>query len=308
MVDPTTPNLVLAQPLRGTDVGTWDVPVNGNMGIIDQAFGGVTVVTLSSVGVVLASSQAQNSIIRITGTLTVNGVGITLPSIYKGWTIDNQLTNSLSSFAVVISSTGGTSLIGIAPGVNDIFYDGTTVKYRNLGRIGEYWDYAGPTVPTWVTNCTIPPYLNCNGSAFSSATYPILANSLGTTTLPDSRGRYRASLNQGTARINTSPGGVDGNTILAGGGADGITLLTSQIPAHSHPNALSDPGHAHSYTKPSNSGNTGGGGSFGNLPVGDITGSATTGISIINANAGGGGTHANLPPSYVGGITMIRAA
>src|SRR5882762_5251059 len=104
MVDPVTPNLVLAQPIRGTDTGVWDIPVNGNTGIIDQAFGGITTVNLSSISVTLLSSQGQNAVIKLTGTL-ISNVQLTLPSIYKGWIIDNQITNSLTSFAVQIVSS-----------------------------------------------------------------------------------------------------------------------------------------------------------------------------------------------------------
>jgi len=209
---PSTPNLVMEQPLRGSFVGTWDVPVNGNTGILDQAFGGVTALALSSAPITLSASQAQNNIIRLTGTLTAN-VAITMASIYKFWTIDNQLTNSPSSFAASLVSTAGTVVLGMAPGVNDILYDGASIKYRNFGKLGEYWDYAAATVPTWNSLCTIPPWLPCIGTAFSSAVYPQLANLLGTTTLPDARGKSRYVLNQGTTNITSSGAGIDGNTI-----------------------------------------------------------------------------------------------
>src|SRR6266446_3375110 len=210
MVDPTTVNTSLAVPIRGTDVGTWDLPVNGNFNSIDSMMGSVTSVALTSASVTLATSQALVNVIRLTGTLLAN-VSITLPGIYKSWTVDNQIVNSPSSFAVTLISTSGASIIGLPPGPQDVFYDGTNVNYRNLGRIGEYWDYAGTTVPTWVTASTKPPYLNCDGTAFSSATYPVLANLLGTTTRPDSRGRFRASLNQGTGRLTSGGAGIDGN-------------------------------------------------------------------------------------------------
>src|SRR6266436_1565125 len=101
MADPTTVNTNLAIPIRGTDVGTWDLPANGNFTAIDSMFGGVTTVALSSQSVTLLSSQAQASVIRLTGTLLTN-VSIILPSIYKGWTIDNRIVNNPSSFAVTL--------------------------------------------------------------------------------------------------------------------------------------------------------------------------------------------------------------
>src|SRR5882724_7353319 len=108
MVDPTTVNTSLAIPIRGTDVGTWDLPANGNFTAIDSMFGGVTTIALSSQNVTLLSSQAQNAVIRLTGNLLAS-VAIVLPSIYKGWTIDNQILNSPASFYAILSSTSGAS-------------------------------------------------------------------------------------------------------------------------------------------------------------------------------------------------------
>jgi hypothetical protein len=291
----------MAVPIRGTDVGTWDVPVNGNFNILDSMFGGVSTVALTSAAVTLTSSQAQSSIIRFTGTLTAN-VAVTLPGIYKFWTVDNQIVNSPSSFAVTLVSTSGASIIGCPPGTQDVFYDGTTVNYRNLGRVGEYWDYAAATVPTWVTASTKPPYLNCNAATFSSAAYPVLANLLGTTTLPDARGRLRLALDAGTNRVTSGVSGVAGNTILAAGG-------DQSLQSHTHANSLNDPGHTHTTNAMiDNNGSNHVPGST----VSPVSGpasvfSAVTNISITNAAAGAGGSQ-NIPPVYVGGITMIRAA
>lgn len=310
MVDPTTTNLVLAQPLRASDVGTWDIPVNGNTGIIDQAFGGVTTLALSSASITLTSSQAQNAIIRLTGTLTSN-VSITLPSIYKFWTVDNQLVNSPSSFAATLVSTSGASAIGLPPSTQDVFYDGTTVNYRNLDKVGEYWDYAGPTVPTWVTLSTKPPYLNCIGTAFSSATYPILANLLGTTTLPDSRNRFRASLSQGSSRITVAVSGVDGSAFLASGSSQSVTLASSNLPPYTPAGAIvttcTDAAPATLQFPPQSGftaalGGSASGGSFNQPPHFQSLFTGTPAPGQVSAPVG------ILPPTYIGGITMIRAA
>ncbi len=303
MPNPTTPNLVLEQPLRGAEVGTWDVPVNGNTGIIDTAFGGVTTLALSSANITLAASQAQASVLRFTGTLTAN-VTITLPSIYKGWTMDDTTTGS---FLITLISTSGASIIGVPPSeATDIFYDGTNIKFRNLGRVGTYVDLAFSVIPTWVTACTVPPYLNCTGTTFSSATYPLLAGLLGGNILPDAKGRSRATLNQGSSRITSSGSGINGNVILGTGGAETVTLLTSQIPSHTHANTLTDPGHTHPYVG-YDGGAVNAGGGVGGSPSANVTSASFTGMSINNAAAGGSGAHSNMGPTYMGGITMIRA-
>lgn len=303
MADPTTANTSMSVPVRGSDVGTWDIPVNGNFNSLDAMMGGVTSLSLSSIPITLATSQALVNVIRFTGTLTSN-VAVTLPGIYKSWTIDNQVVNSPSSFAVTLVSTSGTSVIGCPPGTQDVFYDGTTVNYRNLGRVGEYWDYAAATVPTWVTVSTKPPYLNCNATTFSSATYPILANLLGTTTLPDSRGSFRATLNQTTGRLTSSQGGVDGNTIFASSGLQTTTLGTSNLPPYTPSGSIGN--------SPNNFLLGGTGVQFGGGGISFVIQSPNVGgvTSVFSGSAQGGvsAPFSNVPPTYIGGITMIRSA
>jgi hypothetical protein len=196
----------------------------------------------------------------------------------------------------------------------EIFTDGTNAKYRGIGRVGTYWDYAGSSVPSWITACTVPPYLNCDGTSFSSATYPQLATILGGTTLPDARGRYRATLNQTTGRITSGTGGIDGNTTLASGGTQAATLSSQNLPNVNF--NITDPTHLHAAPSVTGPGQylygtssatgltltTGGGFNFTTLAQ---TAGALTGITV---NSGGSGTGLQtLPPSYIGGLTLIRA-
>lgn len=303
MVDPTTVNKFLNQPLRGSDVGVWDTPVNANMGIIDNSFGGTATIPLVNTPVTLSPSQYQCVFLVFTGAISAN-VPITLPAVGSYYTIQN-LTSNTSTFGITMLTTAaGGQTIGIPPGEPcEIFTDGTNVKYRNLGRVGTYWDYAGSSVPAWISACTVPPFLNCDGTAFSSATYPILATILGGTTLPDSKGRFRATLNQGSARITSgsSTGGIDGDTLLAVGGSQTTTLSSQNIP----PVPYVDPGHVHTYDKPIAGVAGPVGGTLGGFTPGTNTGSATVGITIGSTSPT---NFPNLPPAYVGGITMIRAA
>lgn len=241
MADPVTPNVGLAVPTRGSDVGTWDLPVNGDFTIIDQMYGGVTSVSPSSAVLNLTSSQGQVASLQFVGTIVTPSLAnvwqVRLPSIYKRWIIDNQITNSPSSYCVQLISSNGSIGLGLAPGINDVLYDGTNIRYVNMGKLGEYWDYANAAVPSWVTVSSVPPWLYCNGTTFSSAVYPQLANLLGSNTLPDFRGRQSAYLNQGTGRMTTAGAGVDGNTLFASGGGNGLTLVSSQIPTITATNA-----------------------------------------------------------------------
>lgn len=300
MADPTTANTSMFVPIRGADVGAWDVPVNSNFNVLDAMFGGVQIYTLTNSNVTMTTSGAQNSIIRLTGTLTAS-VSITLAGINKFWNIDNQLTNSPSSFIVTMLSTSGSNQIGVPPGTQIIYYDGTTIRFIGPDRIGSYWDYAGPVQPNWLSNCTTPPYLNCDGTTFSSATYPVLANLLGTTTLPDSRGRHRLALNQGTGRVTSAGGGVDGNTLSAGGGVQQVTIVTGNLPAYT-------PSGTVNISQNANIDNAAVGVGAG-APFAVSTAGAATITATFTGNAQGGFSApiATMNPTYVGGFTFLRA-
>lgn len=101
-----TPNKGLTQPANGSDVDTWDVPVNTNSNIIDNAFGGLTTINVvgASGTVALTSTQYVPPHIEFTGTLTAN-VNYQLPSGVGGvWIVGNGTTGA---FSVTLSSAGG---------------------------------------------------------------------------------------------------------------------------------------------------------------------------------------------------------
>lgn len=299
MVNPVTPYLSLEVPVRGAEVGTWDTPVNGDFTTIDSAFGLVTTVALSTTAVTLATSQAQSSVLKFTGTLTSDIlVAINSTSIQKFWILENLIDNS-SQYNVFFRNFSGGNSICPPPGEPvDAFSDGTNMKFRNLGRLGSYMDVAGSSTPSWITGCTVPPYLNCDGTAFSSATYPYLRNYLGGTTLPDLRGRVRGYLNQGTGRMNSGSGNVDGNTLFASGGADRVTLIQTDLPLITGSYTRSAVGL--DWTTTTFNLNTGA------TPT--IVFASAPSLSTQNvANAGGGNSHANTQPTAIGGITLIRA-
>lgn len=299
----TTVNLQLDTPARGSNVGTWDVPVNGDMTLIDAMLGaGTTSKSLASSPVTLSVSEAQAAILSFSGTLTAN-VQVTLPAIYKTWTIRNAC---LGNF--VITLTGGSgNVVGLPPGNCQICWDGTNCSFVNFKSLGDWWDTSYAAVPAWVTACTVPPALLPDGSTFNAATYPLLNQHLGGNTLPDARGRGRFSLNGGTSRITTAGSGIDGDTRFSAGGSQNVILDVTMIPAHSHTISISDPGHSHSYTGVTGSGGSGDGGNQRYVAASLATSVAFTGISATASSTGGGAAHNNMPPVYIGGITMIWA-
>lgn len=306
MADPTTVNKQLAQPVHNTDVDVWAPIINNNTTIIDNSFGGVATVALTSAAVTLASSQYSCVFLHFTGALTAN-VAVTLPAVGSFYTIINDTTNS-SAFIVTLKTTvAGSKQIGVPQDTTEIFTDGTDVRFRALPYVGAYWKYSGSSVPAWVSACTVPPWLTCDGTAFSSATYPTLAVTLNSTTLPDLRGRTFAFYNDGTGRLNSSQGGVDGNTLYSAGGSQSIIVSSVNLPNINFP--VTDTGHAHTNT---NNANSGSGGTTGGTAIGGYVTAATITINSaftgIHVYSGGSGAElAKMPPSVAGGIMMIRA-
>lgn len=287
---PTTPNLGMQRPLNGTFVGVWDGPVNGNWDILDNLAGGVATIPLTNVPVVLSAAQYACNFIVFTGALTGNVV-ITFPTVGRFWMVQNNCTN-ITTFSVTCKANPASNYIALPP--NEavvVMSDGSNMSFVGLGRVGTYWDFAGSTVPLWVTASSPAPYLNCDGSAFNPITYPALNAYLGGAAVPDLRGRFRATLNQGSGRLTA----IDGNTFLANGGSNAIAIA----------NLPPDPGHLHSINNHAAVFVPAGSGGAGNYTVWST---AVGSMNTNNATTGMGGTSTPyISPSIVGGLTLIRA-
>jgi hypothetical protein len=94
-----------------------------------------------------------------------------------------------------------------------------------------------------------------------------------------------------------------GNTyaVNGNGGASTVTLVTANMPAHTHTATVTDPTHTHAFTASvSNFGPRGGAGSeyWGGSPSGSTTSAASTGITVSNASVGSGTSFSVLNPYY----------
>lgn len=295
----------------GENSGTWglDPGLNGNFQKVDTNLGGVTTVTLSSSNVTLSSTQYANGTIVLSGTLTGH-VQVFFPAVQGWWTIINNTTGSFVVGLLIVGSIG--QQICVEQGaIADILLDGTNAKFRNLPPVGTYLDVIDSSVPQWISFCTVPPYLLCDGSTFSAVTYPYLSTKLGGTTLPDLRGRVRAYLNSGTGRITTAGSGIDGDTRLSAGGAQTVTLVTANLPAYTPSGTVSTPTITTRVR-------TGVGFNVSTQSVAiqppndlgaatDVSTSSTP--TFTGAAQGGTSTAVNkMPPACIGGLTLIRAA
>lgn len=167
--------------------------------------------------------------------------------------------------------------------------------------IGSILPYTGNTPPSgnWVV---------ANGQAISRTTFANAFSIMGITfgsgdgittfNVPDLRGRVVAGIDGGANRLTAAT--MSSQAMAGVGGAEVQTLTTAQIPAHTHPNSLTDPTHVHSFTavlsNPSSA--TAGGALSAAPPSSTNTAAASTGITITNnVNAGGGGSHVNVQPT-----------
>lgn len=309
----TTTNLGMETPAHNSFVDTWEIPVNGNTSILDAVAGSVTTKSLSSSNVTLNASESRVAILRFTGTLLANVI-ITLGAAIKSWTVQN---NTIGAFTITITGGSG-NVVGVPPGSCQIFWDGANVDFVNLYRLGDYIDNSAATVPPWVAACTVPPLLLCNGATFSAVTYPQLNQHLGGNTLPDSRARARIPLDGGTGRVTTAGSGLDGSTRFAGGGAQSRIIAHFNLPTATlnttisagqgiHKHEAQNPGAL--FLNQESGGPIGLLSGAGNMASVQFTRDVT--LPAMGGTTALGGSDApitTLQPTYVGGITMIRAS
>lgn len=143
-----------------------------------------------------------------------------------------------------------------------------------------------------------PPmgWLICNGQAVDRTVYAALFTVIGTTWGP---GDGSTTFNLPDLANRTAIGAAS-IPLGARGGNASVTLVTANLPAHSH--SITDPGHSHSTFAASSTNTTGS--ATGAVTTGGTTGSAMTGIT--NTNNTGNGTSFSILPPYAAVIFMIK--
>ena len=117
----TNKNLEL--PGNGDYVNTWNIPVNGDMSIIDAALGGTTSLNATSGNATLSTSQYQKLILNVTGSISAV-VTYTIPSGVGGqWVVNNRTTGG---YDVIIASGGAGTTANVANSLSvTVVSDGT---------------------------------------------------------------------------------------------------------------------------------------------------------------------------------------
>lgn len=330
MSDPTTTNVLLAIPTRGSDPGTWDTPVNGDFNACDGYFGGVQTISASSSPIVLTApagtpspgggpTQAQNNVLRFTGTLTSN-VTVTLP--LPGRYIIENLTSG--NFVLLFQGVTPTEIIGIDQGDRvTIYNDGANVRFADLGKPAKMEFWAGlSAMPAWVTSCTVRPWLLCDGTVYNYSAFPFLGpklagqfggNGITTFAVPDMRGRLPLAYDGTGTRITAAGCGINGQTIGASLDQQTVALSLASLPT-GITSTGSLPLSAATLSAPvtgfgiaSFSTSTGGTTTWQAFsPGASITSSVLNAVGTVTSNNTGGVGHNNVQPSQVAGIWVIK--
>jgi microcystin-dependent protein len=245
-------------------------------------------------GTTLAVAGLTNSGNTVLGdaggdALTINSNAMAIPNTLNVGS--NTLYLSPSGTQVGIGTTTvGSNMLTVAGTVAStaggfVFPDSTTQTTAVTAPAASMMVFAGASAPSG--------WLLCFGQAISRTTYATLFSAVsttygigdGTTTfnLPDMRGRVAAGADNmgGSAagRLTSTTMSPDGDTLGATGGTQTHTLVTAEMPAHTH----SVPGQ---------------------IQVGNDLGSAAGyAAGLVNngtsTSTGGGGAHLNVQPTLV---------
>jgi len=213
------------------------------------------------------------------------------------------LYTAITSSQSVFCNSGSPTLNGLSDTTN--FWIGMSVEVSCVA--------AGFSTIVSKTSSTVTLAANANVTTNTTAVFYPWGRGDGTTTfnLPDLRGVVPAGNNNmgGVASANLTTtyfGATNPNSIGALGGSQSKTLIAVEVPGHSHPVFLNDPGHNHTYNMyPSGTIPVQGGGTYPALGYGSassLTTTVPTGITVRDAT--GTGSTANQTSPTGGGIAV----
>ena len=201
---------IISALINNTTSGTLSTPV---LSLSGSGFTGGSSTTTKPLALV-EPSGATSASWSTNGT----GLGVNAASGFTGNVADFQLNGSS---LLKVASSGTTSVNGTL----DVTQGLTKNGINALVPAGSMNMFAGSSAPTG--------YLLCDGSSYSTATYPDLfavigytyGGSSGTFTVPDMRGRFGEGVSSGVV-------GISNKTLGQTGGEETHTLTIGELPPH----------------------------------------------------------------------------
>lgn len=270
---------------------------------------------------IVKNSTSGSQSIQIIGS---SGLGVTIPNgitayVYcDGTNFYNAISGSVGNFAVNgnLSVTGTTALTGaltastaafsgaissVSPTFTGTPTAPTATAGTNTTQIATTAFVQANGSPTgvinmWGTGTAPTGWLLCDGTAVNRTTYASLFAVI-STTFGIGDGSTTFNLPNYTNRMPY------GTTVGTTGGSATTTLITANLPSHTH--SITDPGHAHGYVINTLAGNN----AAGSIPDYIRQGTATTDTAstgITTTNATGSGTAATTISPYLGINFIIK--
>jgi len=296
-------NLALELIGAGDQAGNWGSTTNTNLGtLIEQAISGYTTQACTGGTDTLtmtngASATARNMFLELTGT---GGGSLVVPANKKLYFIYNNTSSAITVKVTTGVSVPAAAKIVLVSNGTDIV---TATNYMASATLPSA-TLSSPTMTGTPIAPTASPGTNTTQVATTAfvtaglaAAYPVGSIYLSTVaTNPNTLFGFGTWVAYGTGRMLISADA----TYTAGstGGAATTTLITANLPSHSHTATVTDPGHTHTHNAQQQ--NTGhqlaGGGSFTVFPTAATINSATTGITVTNSSTGSGTAATTISP------------
>jgi len=290
-------NLALELIGAGEQAGNWGSTTNTNLGtLLEQAISGYTTQACTGGTDTLtmtngASATARNMFLELTGT---GGGSLVVPANKKLYFIYNN-----TSSAITVKVTTGVSVPAAAKIV--LVSNGTDIVTATNYMTGA--TFPSPTLTGTPVAPTASPGTSTTQIATTAfvttglqAAYPVGSIYLSTVaTNPNTLFGFGTWVAYGQGRMPIS---VDA-TYTAGstGGSATTTLITANLPSHTHTATVTDPGHNHTFATYANTAPQSGSATQCAVnPTTQTTSTATTGISVTNSSTGSGTAATTISP------------
>lgn len=316
-----SPSLRIELIGAGEQAGTWNVTTNNNLGaLLEQAITGATSVDVTAGNVTLTSlngvvDEARSSVLSVTGTPGVTRV-ITIPNVNKNYTVQNSTAN-----IVQIKTASGTAFDCPPLSHSYISCNASNVVVGRSITTGAnaITSLAAPFASPAFTGVPTAPTAAIGTNTTQLATTAFVQSSIPVGLITMWSGSI-ASIPAGWALCDGTSGRPDlrdrfivgaGTTYAVGaiGGANTVTLDTTQIPSHTHTGSgtsgSTDLAHTHTgsgTTANNNVGHTHTGSGTSTVNSVDHTHTGTTGNNNVDHSHTGSGTTAstNLAHTHSG--------